>query len=33
MSIKDIIEFAAALIGCITFGTVLATVVILGMAL
>lgn len=33
MSIKDIVEFAAALIGLLTFGTVLGTVVILGMAL
>lgn len=33
MSIKDIVEFAAALIGLLTFGIVLATVIILGMAL
>lgn len=32
MSIKQIIEFAAALIGLLTFGTVLGTVIILGMA-
>jgi len=32
MSTKEIIEFAAALIGLLTFGTVLGTVVILGMA-
>lgn len=33
MSIKEVIEFAAALIGLLTFGTVLGTVIILGMAL
>jgi hypothetical protein len=33
MTIKQVIEFAAALIGLLTFGTVLATVIILGMAL
>lgn len=32
MSIKQVIEFAAALIGLLTFGTVLGTVIILGMA-
>lgn len=33
MNVKEIIEFAAALIGLLTFGTVLGTVIILGMAL
>lgn len=33
MSIKQVIEFAAALIGLLTFGTVLGTVIMLGMAL
>ena len=33
MSIKQIVEFAAALIGCITFGAVFGTVILLGMAL
>jgi len=32
MSPKQIIEFAAALIGLLTFGIVLATVILLGMA-
>ena len=32
MSTKEIIEFAAALIGLLTFGTVLGTVILLGMA-
>jgi hypothetical protein len=32
MNVKDIIEFAAALIGLLTFGTVLGTVILLGMA-
>jgi hypothetical protein len=33
MTLKQIIEFAAALIGLLTFGIVLGTVIILGMAL
>ena len=33
MSTKQVIELAAALIGLLTFGTVLGTVIILGMAL
>jgi len=33
MSIKQVIEFAAALIGLLTFGSLLGTVIILGMAL
>lgn len=33
MNVKQIIEFAAALIGLLTFGAVLGTVIILGMAL
>lgn len=32
MNVKETVEFAAALIGLLTFGTVLGTVVILGMA-
>ena len=33
MTMKQVVEFAAALIGLLTFGTVLGTVIILGMAL
>lgn len=33
MNVKQVIEFVAALIGLLTFGTVLGTVILLGMAL
>lgn len=33
MNVKEIVEFAAALIGLLTFGAVLGTVILIGLAL